>query len=219
MQAPDEQDEDEIEYGKWIEHTADEALAEARKAVPQSKNIWPHWNDGVPTKLRLYLVSPAFSTGTAFHHKRGSFFTVELQWHGSHLLTDLEAKSYLLPGYYSGVYRLFVPDTAIDRWCGKDKTGTLYIGLAGTGRRNSSNLRSRIKEILNHEHHATACWKFNRAIADKFPWKTLAIDWIYTEDRLNYEGKTIPGAFAAENFLLRNYNDSFGELPPLNQKG
>ena len=73
----DEQDEDEIEYGKWIEHTAEEALAEARKAVPQVKEIWPHWNNGVPTKLRLYLHSPTFSTGTAYHHMRGIFDTVE----------------------------------------------------------------------------------------------------------------------------------------------
>jgi hypothetical protein len=35
MRAPDEQDEDEIEYGKWIERTAEEALAGAREAVPQ----------------------------------------------------------------------------------------------------------------------------------------------------------------------------------------
>jgi hypothetical protein len=197
LQAPHDQDDDEIEYGKWLEHTADEALAEARKALPPLKNIWPHWNNGVPTKLRICLHSPAFSTGAAFHHERGSFDTVELQWSGSHMLTELESKPYLLPGSYantwSGVYRLFAPVTAIDRCCGKDETGTLYIGLAGTGKRNSSNLRSRIRSILNKDHHATAHWNFNGAFPRKFPWEMLAIDWAYTEDRLNYEGKTIPG--------------------------
>lgn len=220
MDSLNEQDEDEIEYGKWIEHTADEALAETRETSPKLSNIWPHWNDGVPTKLRRYVRSPTFSTGNVYHRQRDFFDTLELEWHGARTLTELEAKPHLLPGNYastwSGVYRIFVLDTAIDRCCGKDRTGTLYIGLAGTGARNSSNLRSRIKEILNTVHHATACWSFNGPIARKFPWKTLAINWAYTDERLNYRGETVPGAFAAENFLLANYNDSFGELPPLN---
>lgn len=218
MSAPDEQDEDEIEYGKWIEHTAEDGLAEARKMVPQLRNIWPHWNAGVPTKLRMYSYSPAFSTDTAFHRERGSFDTLELQWHGPRKVTELKAHPYLLPRHDGGVYRLFVPNTTIDRCCGADKTGTLYIGLAGTGR-NWSNLHTRIQAILKREHHATFYWNSDGALARKFPWEALAIDWAYTGKRLNYEGKTIPGAFAAEGFLLSNYNDSFGELPPLNQKG
>jgi hypothetical protein len=218
MPTAGEQDEDEIEYGKWVEHTAEEALAEARKALPQIKEIWPHWNDGVPTKLRLYLHSPTFSTGTAYHHMRGTFDTVELQWRGSHGLTELQAKPYLLPAHHGGVYRIFVPDTAIDRCCGQDETGTLYIGLAGT-RRNWSNLRTRVQQILNKDHHATAYWGRDGVLPRKFPWETLAIHWAYTGDRVNYEGKTISGAFAAEGMLLSNYHDSFGEYPPLNQKG
>jgi hypothetical protein len=219
MPAPDEQDEDEIEYGKWFERTAEEALAEARKALPPLKDIWPHWNNGVPTKLCRYGYGGSFHTGTVHHRDRLRSDTVELQWHGSHMLTELEGEPYRLPGHHSGVYRIFVPDIAIDRCCGKDKTGTLYIGLAGTGTQNWSTLRTRIQAIVNQDHHATASWKFNGALPRKLPWETLAIDWAYTEDRLNYKGKTIPGAFMAEGFLLSNYNDSFGELPPLNQKG
>jgi hypothetical protein len=193
MQAPDEQDEDEIEYGKWIEHTAEEALAEARKALPPLKNIWPHWNNGVPTKLRRYGYSGSFHTGIVHHRERLRSETMELQWRGSHTLTELAAEPHRLPGHYSGVYRIFVPDTIIERCCSKDKTGTLYIGLAGTGTRNWSTLRTRIQAIVNQDHHATVHWKYNGALPSKFPWETLAIDWAYTEDRLNYKGKTIPG--------------------------
>lgn len=218
MQTPNERDEDEIEYGKWVEHTAQQALAEIRKEVPQLKSIWPHWNNGVPTRLRIYRYSPAFSTGTAFHRIRGNFETLELRWHGSRKLSELQTNPYLLPHHDGGVYRLFVPDTSIDRCCGRDRTGTLYIGLAGTGR-NWSNLRTRVQTILKRDHHATFYWSHDGALPRKFPWETLAIDWAYTGEISNYEGKKVPEAFMAEGFLLSNYNDSFGEYPPLNQKG
>jgi hypothetical protein len=218
MGTPDEQDEDEIEYGKWVEHTAEQVLAEARREVPQLKAIWPHWNNGVPTILRVFGYSPSFSTGTTLHHERGSFDTLELRWHGSHKLTELQTHPYLLPHHNGGVYRIFVPNTPIDRCCGRDETGTLYIGLAGTGR-NWSNLRTRIQTILKREHHATFYWKRNGVLPRKFPWEMLAIDWAYTGERFNYEGKKVPEAFMAEGLLLSNYNDSFGEFPPLNQKG
>ena len=54
--------EDEIEYGKWNEYTADESLAEAYKLYPikSAQNIWPDWSEGVPTKLQLRVRSPSF---------------------------------------------------------------------------------------------------------------------------------------------------------------
>jgi hypothetical protein len=97
MSRPDEQVEDEIEYGKWMEYTADEAVAQARKEVPQLQNIWPHWNNGVPKKLRRYVTSPSFYKGKVHHKSHSYFITLELQWCGSKLLAELQARPSLLP--------------------------------------------------------------------------------------------------------------------------
>jgi hypothetical protein len=118
---------------------------------------------------------------------------------------------------WSGVYRIFVPNKIIDRFCGKDGTGTLYIGKSGTGRLSWSTLRTRIKEIAGGKHHATRGWS-SKVIQQKYPWEALATEWAYTEMRTNYKGEKIPAASLAETWLLRSYNDSFGEYPPLNQK-
>jgi hypothetical protein len=178
--------------------------------------IWPHWSEGVPTKLRLKVYDRQLC--------QEYYETLELKWHGKRLLSSLRGRSNSrLPSnkygsQWSGVYRIFLPDTSIDRFCGKDPTGTLYVGLAGTGVLNRSILNTRIRSIIKNEHHATKGWRNIDVIRKKYPWDALAVEWAFTQVRLNSKRKNV-GPTQAEKWLLHCYNDSFGEFPPLNQKG
>jgi hypothetical protein len=216
------EDDEEIEYGKWYVHTADTALAEANKLCPvdEEGNIWPHWGEGRPTKLRRLVMEPQFTLGNVSYQDRYFYETVEYLWSGTYLLSVLKDKYHLLPSaryksQWSGVYRIFSPNTNIGRSCGQDSTGTLYVGKAGTAVKNWSILRNRIQAIVNERHHATNNW--NHPIRQRFPWSSLAIEWAYTGEKL-HQGKPIPEAGIAESFLLLSYRDSFGELPPWNEK-
>jgi hypothetical protein len=216
-----EEDDQEIEYGRLYVHS----LGDDREAprTLEADDIWPHWSEGVPTKFRKKSWSPAFHLGKVYHYPCLSSETLELEWHGPHLLSVLRNNYDLLPSskysrQWNGVYRIFSPDTPIDRICGKDPTGTLYLGRAGS-ERGWSILRTRIQEIARKAHHATSGWSYSDLLRKKFPWESLAIEWAYTQIRLNYRGDPVPGAKAAEGWLLSCYNDSFGEYPPMNQEG
>jgi hypothetical protein len=180
-----------------------------------AEEIWPDWSD-TPTKFHSVVDSDP-RTGAEYYE------TLLLRWDNTHLLSSLlQNKNRLLPSskysdQWSGVYRIFSPNKIIDRFCGKDGTGTLYIGRAGTGAKSWSILQTRIKAIAEGKHHATRNWSSN-VIQQKYPWEALAIEWAYTKMRTNYKGDMIPAAKLAELWLLRSYNDSFGEYPPLNQK-
>ena len=132
------------------------------------------------------------------------------------MLSSLEKNKRFLPHSYtdewSGVYRIFSPNTPIDRCCGKDPTGTLYIGLAGSRVRKWSILRTRISSILTGEHHAIK----NRSdlSRQRFPWGSLAVEWAYTGERKNYKGEFVAEAILAEGWLLACYKDLYGEYPP-----
>jgi hypothetical protein len=180
------QDEDEAEYGSW-EFTAQDVLEEQRKLLaPRApEDIWPHWSKGVPTKLRRTFYSPAFIKNGVRHEGRPSCDTLELKWNRPRALSELKKNYNLLPSNsakseWSGVYRIFLADTAIDRLCGKDPTGTLYFGLAGTGPKNWSILRNRLMAAVKHDHHATRQWGWNAAITQTFPGASLMVEWAYT---------------------------------------
>jgi hypothetical protein len=181
-----------------------------------AEEIWPDWSDGIPTRFHSVVDSDP-GTGAEYYE------TLLLRWDNTHQLSSLRPKkNRLLPSnknsdQWSGVYRIFFPNKIIDRFCGKDGTGTLYIGKAGTGAMSWSTLQTRIKAIAGGKHHATRNWSSN-VIQQRYPWEDLAIEWAYTGMRTNYRGETIPAASLAEMWLLRCYNDSFGEYPPLNQK-
>jgi hypothetical protein len=216
-----EENDEEIEYGKLYVHNLEDDREPPRPL--QADDIWPHWSEGVPTKLRKTFWSPAFNLGKVYHHPRYSAETLEFEWRGSHLLSVLRQNYQLLPSsrysrQWNGVYRIFSPNTTIDRICGRDPTGTLYLGRAGS-KRGWSILRTRIQEIARKSHHATSGWSYSELLRKKFPWESLALEWAYTETRLNYRGDTIPGSKVAEGWLLSCYNDSFGEYPPMNQEG
>jgi hypothetical protein len=221
-----EKDDEEVEYGKWIVHTAATNYPEDEKEKsPENKTIWPHWSQGVPRKLRREVFSPAFVLGGVSHNSRMFYLSLELRWNGRCMLSSLSSRTnnHLLPGNYTnewrGVYRIFSPETAIDRFCGKDPTGTLYLGRAGS-ERGWSILRNRIKAIATKDHHAMKNWSWGSSeiVAKKYPWDLLAVEWAYTAERLDHEGKKISQAPLAEGWLLDCYYDSYGEYPPLNQK-
>ena len=219
-----EQDEEEIEYGKW-NITDAKAFLEEEKRLPHPKNvaeIWPHWSEGRPTKLRRRVESPPFTNGAVCHRYTEYYATVEYDWNSPHTWVALSKNYGLLPGTYtthwSGVYRAFASDITIDRCCGKDPTGTLYIGRAGGGGRNWSILRNRIMSLAKRDHHATNNWSFSDLVQQKFPWNSLAVEWAFTGQRLNYKGEPEAEAKLAEGLLLNCYKESYGELPPWNRR-
>ena len=222
-----EKDDQEIEYGKWNVFTWKTTLAEEFKVNNQREEIWPHWSEGRPTRLRKRISSPDFFVNGVYHRGVCYLQSLDLKWSQSYTLSSLGKNSDFLPstryrGEWSGVYRIFSATTTIDRCCGNDPTGTLYIGLAGTGSGNWSILNTRINSILNGKHHA---WNYTSKIMDeKFPSALLSVEWAYTNserkrERFEQNQKLFAEAKMAENWLLWCYKDSFGELLPWNQKG
>jgi hypothetical protein len=213
-----ETDDKELKYGKLYGFTAKTTLAEEYKIRPPRQDIWPQWTEGIPSKLSRRLGSEAFVLGRVNHRYRPYYETVEFSWSWPYSLPDLRRNKRLLPNHSSGVYRIFVPSKFIDRCCGKDPTGTLYLGRAGT-KRNWSNLRTRIKAIIRGGHHAIDNASYNKRIQEVFPAETLAVQWACFGKRILLNGKAEPAAELAEIWLLANYRDSFGEYPPWNEKG
>ena len=219
-----EKDDKEIKYGDWNVYDAETVLAEEKRAIPlkELNDIWPNWSEGIPKKLRRTGWSSAFLLGRVRHHSRPHTDTLELSWNHAYTLSFLEDNRHLLPGNYtnqwSGVYRIFSPNTTIPRCCGEDPTGTLYLGRAGSRGRNWSILRTRIQSVLKQSHRAVTNWWLTDLMKQKYPWDSLALEWAYTGKRLNYKGEPVPEAIMAESWLLSCYKDSYGELPPLNEK-
>jgi hypothetical protein len=118
-----------------------------------------------------------------------------------------------------GVYRLIAladvelrTPMVINRVCGRDETGTLYIGVA------ARTLRLRLQQLmrslrrppafrfrLKPEHHVGDMIRSNRLLEKMLPRECLAVTWAY-EKR----------PWTAEEELISQYLASFGELPPLN---
>lgn len=217
-----EEDNDDLGYGQWAEYTADRALSEERRRFSPPEEIWPHWNEGVPRRLRRTVGSESFFHNGVHHRYREYLATVEFNWNPSYALWWLDQNRGFLPGNYenewSGVYRIFSLGAVIDRCCGKDPTGTLYIGMGGAGRRNWSILRGRVMAAATRDHHAFNVWLIGNSVRKRFPWETLCIEWAYTGTRPNGRGESEPEAKLAESFLLYSYQHSYGELPPWNRK-
>jgi hypothetical protein len=210
-----EQDDADIGYGEEVSQDACSFLAEIEKLYPpkQAEEIWPHWSDGVPNRFRRQVLGDWFSSGGVRHRPSAYWISLELEWIGPYSLAQLRDKPQYLPGDYtsqwSGVYRVFARDTAVDRCCGNDPTGTLYVGCAASRGRNWSILRTRIQSILRGDHHAIARWSFSEVLHQKFPRETPAIEWAYTGTRVDYTGKSVPNVLLAEGWLLSSYNDSY----------
>jgi len=119
-----------------------------------------------------------------------------------------------------GVYRLVglaeagvSKPAVIDRICGRDETGTLYIGAEGKNfavRSRLTKLVRSLKEprsgnVFNSEHHVGLFLRRNSLLNERFPRSKLGIEWCYD-----------PDPYIAEGNLLVSYISSFGESPPLN---
>jgi hypothetical protein len=118
----------------------------------------------------------------------------------------------------SGVYRLIglaaeydlTARATVDRICGRDQTGTLYIGRSGT----RPTLQGRLGRLVNSlpkesgfTHNAARRLRETSLLSRKFPPSKLAITWCYTNDPLTLERD-----------LIAAYAESFGEAPPLNRQ-
>jgi hypothetical protein len=219
-----DKDDREIKYGEWNEYDAKDTLVEANKvkSAQEPEEIWPNWRDGVPTRFHRRIQGEAFFKNGNFHKEVIYYVPLQLRWNTPQSLTALEKNKYLLPdthaSEWSGVYRVFCTKAAIDRSCGRDETGTLYIGMAGAGIMRSSILRTRVKEIVDGRHQAFNLWRCSDMVRQKFPWDCLAVEWAFTGDRTDHKGEQVPAAIIAEGFLLNSYNDSYGEYPPWNQR-
>ncbi|UTD29163.1 hypothetical protein [Bradyrhizobium sp. WD16] len=223
-EAEDDEDQ-EIEYGREYAHTADDALAEARKLIAPlgDSDVWPDWQSGVPRFLRRTVWTPRFHLGKVRHDRRKVQATVRYPWVKPRLLSELRDNYGLLPSsrYSSewyGVYRVFVQGISIGRFCGVDPTGTIYIGRAGS-KRGWSILRTRLMQLAKREHHVIQAWDHCAARQKQYPWSSLAVDWAYTQHWVDHKGEEVIGAPRAESWLLESYNDCFGEYPPMNEKG
>ena len=117
-----------------------------------------------------------------------------------------------------GIYRLVAlteDDLAlrgVNRVCGRDNHGTLYIG-------RSHNLRMRLSTIARElcarhrgerfyvEGHTVGWLTRHGLLARTFPVNSLALTWSFNKNPLK-----------AEANLLRHYFQSFGEGPPLKSR-
>jgi hypothetical protein len=216
-------DEDEAEYGTW-EFTAQDALEEERRLLgsTESGDIWPRWSDVIPSKFRRTYYCPPFKKNGVSHDSNSFCETIEIVWNSPRTLDELRKSYRRLPSmrkdHWSGVYRIFLPNFSIERLCGKDPTGTLYIGLAGTGTKSWSILRHRLMAAAKGDHHACRQWGWNDAVKQRFGSASLAVQWAYTGKKPDYKGDLVHEAVIAEHWLLHCYRYTFGEFPPLNEK-
>jgi hypothetical protein len=136
------------------------------------------------------------------------------------LCSELNWRTHLLDGGYfatkhygyCGVYRLvglasegdLTKPASLDRVCGKDTTGTLYIGHA-------KSLHSRLNQLRRsssgHQSSHNAGRPMNRTLRARFPSNKLAVAILST-------GATTFRMI--ERDLIQAYMNSFGDTPPLN---
>ena len=88
----------------------------------------------------------------------------------------------------------------LDRVCGRDETGTLYIGCAAPLR---SRLGQLIRSLVNphNEEHPVGFIRRHELLSERFPLDRLAVRWLYVD---YHEG--------AKQILINRYLRSFGEL-------
>ena len=99
----------------------------------------------------------------------------------------------------------------IDRVCGPDETGTLYIGRANDQRALQTRLgnlfrtlRAR-KGVAYSGHNAAEFLRHHPLLSARFPPDRLAVSWSYDHHDV-----------MAEQILFGRYVRFFGEAPPLN---
>ncbi|MBM3527315.1 MAG: hypothetical protein FJX62_04430 [Alphaproteobacteria bacterium] len=145
------------------------------------------------------------------------------RWIGPHTLKDVGSYVSKFCEPQAGIYRLIGLDNkgkpaALDRICGCDRTGTLYIGREGKNfavRSRLSKLVRALREprgssgvrIYNDEHNAGYRLRHHPMLSLRFPISKLALTWCYSAESKE-----------AERCLLDFYFWSFGDTPPLNRE-
>lgn len=112
-----------------------------------------------------------------------------------------------------GVYRLVAlsengEPAPLFRLCGKDLTGTLYIGAEGRTFALGSRVHALVNSLLpkrRGQHVAGLRLRRHATLSDLFPTHQLAVTWCYSQ---------LP--MYAEGLLFETYFASFGDHPPLN---
>ena len=139
----------------------------------------------------------------------------------SSLVRPEDAGSYIarfITSNCGGVYRLVglanpginVP-AKIDRVCGADETGTLYIGRANDQRALQTRLGNLFRTLKARKgfaysgHSAADFLRHHPLLSARFPLDCLAVSWSYDYHDV-----------MAEQILFGRYVRSFGEAPPLN---
>lgn len=93
----------------------------------------------------------------------------------------------------------------MQRVCGTDLSGTLYVG-------STSSLHRRISQLVRSRDTERFTAKSDKPLparlAEDFPVDRLAVCWTNMPETLD--------RFADERRLIAAYPDEFGELPPLN---
>jgi hypothetical protein len=115
---------------------------------------------------------------------------------------------------YCGVYRLIglaadddvTKPATLNRVCGQDTTGTLYIGHAGRLNERLNQLRRSLLSRHENSHGAIGALLSVTELASRFPPNRLAISLLYTGIRPRFVEGTLIGA----------YRNAFGDTPPLN---
>jgi hypothetical protein len=146
------------------------------------------------------------------------------EWVGPYTLKQIGSYVSKLCRPKAGIYRLIGLDDAgapapLDRICGSDRTGTLYIGCEGKNFADRSRLSKLVRSlreprsylngvrIYNDEHNAGSRLRRHPKLSERFPISNLAITWCYSAE-----------CYLAERSLLDAYFASFGDTPPLNRK-
>jgi hypothetical protein len=115
---------------------------------------------------------------------------------------------------YTGVYRLFALDTegdisrpaTLNRVCGQDESGTLYIGESNDLGRRLNELRRSAGRRREGSHGAIAMLR--RITSLNYPVAKLGLAVLFTGLRTK----------AIERDLLWAYMNTFGDTPPLNYR-
>ncbi len=138
------------------------------------------------------------------------------------ICSELNWQSYLLEGGYfaqkhhgyCGVYRLVAlaseselnPPATLNRVCGQDRSGTLYIGCTIRLSDRLNQLRRSLLSRYERSHSAITMLR-SIPILDFAPNK-LAIALLYTGKRPSF----------VESYLIKAYMNTFGDTPPLNYR-
>jgi hypothetical protein len=135
----------------------------------------------------------------------------ELDWHSYRMTGGYFSKK---EHAYCGVYRMIglaadddaTKPATLNRVCGQDETGTLYIGRTRWLNERLNQLRRSLLSRHEDSHGAIGTLLEITKLKSRFPASRLAISILYTGIKPRF----------VEGTLIRAYMNTFGDTPPLN---